>query len=318
MAVRSRHAIPSWSLGSLQELGCAGEGAVTLNSNGVTIHTNGIAIIEFLGPEEYKSGASIFESFVRPTWQDCPNQFHFYAPTKEKLFEALGVVALAVREQGFKPLVHIESLGSEHGLAPTRTGTPGVTWREIKPIFQEINRFSEFNTVLMVSACNGAHFVSALDPTDAAPFWGILGPIGIARAEDLLEDFGGFYRSFLVDYDFMKAFAVLNSHREDEARNYHFYTADHFFMLLWATYIKTEGSKVALDRRVTKLMSRAPSITGAGKRAYGRMRQKLLAQLGDHEGYFERLKGTYFMEDVLPGMADRFGVTYERVLDRLS
>ena len=318
MGVPGRDAIPSWLSGDLYELGQRDEGAMTLNSDGVTIHTNGIAIIEFLGPEEYKAGASIFQSYVRPTWTDCPNQFHFYAPTKDKLFEALDVVARAVKEQGFKPLVHIESHGSETGLSPTRRGSSGVTWGEIKPIFQEINLHAEFNTVLMVSACNGAHFVSALDPTDAAPFWGILGPIGTARAEHLLEDFGGFYRSFLLDYNFLKAYQVLNAHRDGEDRNYHFYTADYFFTLLWAAYIQTEGSRTALEKRVARVMSKAPSVSGAGKRAYGRMRQKLLLQLGDHRAYFEKFKRSFFMEEHLPGMADRFGVTYEQVLDRLT
>jgi hypothetical protein len=48
------------------------------------------------------------------------------------------------------------------------------------------------------------------------------------------------------------------------------------------------------------------------------MHQKLLRELGDHRAYFEKFKRSFFMEDSLPGMADRFGVTYERVLDRLS
>lgn len=289
-----------------------------MNPDGVTIHTNGIAIIEFLGPEEYKAGASIFQSYVRPTWTDCPNKFHFYAPTKDKMFEALDVVTHAVKEQGFRPLIHIESHGSETGLSPTRRGSPGVTWAEIKPIFQEINLHAEFNTVLMVSACSGAHFVSALDPTDAAPFWGVLGPIGIAKTEHLLEDFGGFYRSFLLDYNFLKAYQVLNAHQDGDDRNYHFYTADYFFILLWAAYIQTEGSRTALEKRVTRVMSMAPSVSGAGKRAYARMHQKLLRQLGDHRAYFEKFKRSFFMEDHLPGMAERFGVTYDRVLDRLA
>jgi len=291
---------------------------MTLDSDGVTIHTNGIAIIEFLGPEEYKSGASIFQSYVSPTWTDCPNQFHFYAPTKEKLFEALRVVARAVKEQGFNPLLHIESHGSEIGLSPTRRGSDVVTWAEIKPILQEINLHAKFNTVLMVSACSGAHFVSALDPTDAAPFWGVLGPIGIARTEHLLEDFGGFYRSFLVDFNFRKAYQVLNAHRDGDHRNYHFYPADYFFLLVWETYLQTEGTRMALEKRVTRMLSRAPSVSGAGKRAYGRMRQRLMKGLGDHRAFFERFKRTFFMEDQLPGMADRFGVTYDRVLDRLA
>ena len=116
----------------------------------------------------------------------------------------------------------------------------------------------------------------------------------------------------------MKAYQVLNSYRAGEDRNYHFYTADYFFTLLWATYLKTEGSKVALENRVTRVMSRAPSVSGAGKRAYGRMHQKLLHQLGDHRAYFEKFKRSFFMEDSLPGMADRLGVSYERVLDRLA
>lgn len=289
-----------------------------MGDDGVTINTNGIAIIEFLGPQEYRAGESIFQSYIQPTWKDCPNQFHFYAPTREKLMEALGLIAQATRDQGFHPLVHIESHGNENGLAPTRTGSSLVAWKEIKPIFQEINRQAEFNTVLMVSACNGAHFISAMEATEAAPFWGILGPIDIARTEHLLEDFGNFYRSFLTDFNFRKAFEALNAHKDGSTRNYHFYTADYFFLNLWAAYIKSEGSPAAIERRVTRIMSKGPSVAGAGKKAHGNLRRTLRAKLSDHETIFEQFKRTFFMEDLLPGIADRFGVTYEKALARVA
>lgn len=288
-----------------------------MGEDGITINTNGIAIIEFLGPEEYRAGESIFQSYIRPTWKDCPNQFHFYAPTREKLMDALNGIAQAARDQGFHPLVHIESHGTEDGLA-LAPGSPLVTWKEIKPIFQKINRYAEFNTVLMVSACNGAHFISAMEATEPAPFWGILGPIDIARTEHLLEDFGSFYRSFLTDYNFGKAYGALNAHKDGSVRNYHFYTADHFFLNLWAAYMKTQGSPAAIDRRVTRMMSKGPSVAGAGKKACGNLRRTFRAGLSDHETNFERFKRTFFMEDILPGMADRFGVTYEKALARLA
>lgn len=284
----------------------------------ITIHTNGIAIIEFLGEHEYKTGKSLFESYIKPTWKDCENIFYFFAPTKAQLFLALDNIVQASKNQGFSPIIHIESHGCENGLSTTPSGKEKVDWREIKPYFQAINRYSQFNTVVLVSACSGAHFASALDATDEAPFWAIVGPIEDAQAEDLLEDYGSFYRSFLSDFKFFDAFKKLNQHKDEGQRNYHLFTADHFFISLWAAYLHEEGTPTAIEKRVARVMSKAPPVTGAGRKAYGQMKQTLLQHLRDHRSFFEKFRRTYFMEETYPGMSERFGVTYEAVLERLA
>ena len=110
----------------------------------------------------------------------------------------------------------------------------------------------------------------------------------------------------------------MNQYKTDESRSYHFYTADHFFISLWVAYFRTEGTPKALEKRVARVMNKAPSVSGAGKRAHSRMKLKLLRLLGDHKSYFEKLRRTFFMEDSFPGMAERFDVTYEKVLQKLS
>jgi len=145
-----------------------------------------------------------------------------------------------------------------------------------------------------------------------------VGPIESSRAEDFLEDFGFFYKSFLDDFKFFDAFKKMNQHKIGNNRSYHLYTADHFFISLWAAYLQSEGTPTAIEKRVARVMSKAPSVVGAGKKAYGQMRDILLRQLRDHRSFFEKFRQTYFMEDAFPGMSKRFGVTYDKVLEKLA
>jgi hypothetical protein len=101
-------------------------------------------------------------------------------------------------------------------------------------------------------------------------------------------------------------------------RNYHFYTADYFFINLWAAYMNSHGSAGSIEKRVARVISKIPSVSSVGKKTYGRLRKKLVAQLGDHRTNFNLFKCNFFMEESLPGTANRFGVTYEKVLARLA
>ncbi len=285
--------------------------------SGYEVHTNGIVIIDFLDEGEYKTGQSLYESYIKPTWKDCPNIFYFYAQTKSKLIGILNGVIAAAKEQSFSPIVHLESHGSIYGISTSVRDGENMSWSELSTYLVEINKACKFNLILVTSSCHGANVISQLAPPAPAPFWGNIGPQGISTIEALSIDFGAFYRSFLSDYKFTNAFNIMNSRFKYKHERYIFTPADYWFIRLYAEFLKTEGSKSKLLRRVDRLFNAIPGSTRLGRTGQSALRKRLLAGLSDHEGFFEKFRQEFFMETDCPGTIERFGITYERVQEAL-
>lgn len=282
------------------------------------VHTNGIVIIDFLGDEEYKTGHSLFESYIKPTWTDCANIFYYHAPSKLKLINILNGVITAAKEQEFSPIVHIESHGSIIGMSTTPTGEERMTWKELSTFLVELNKACNFNLILITSSCHGANVISQLIPPNPAPFLGNVGPIGSVSIDSIVRDFGIFYKIFLKDFQFFPAFKSLNAEFMHKHNQYAFTPADYWFLKLYAEFVRTEGSKAQLLKRVDRVFNKITGARGLSRKRQAIVRKRLMAQMSDHQGYFEKFRQGFFMEKDCPGTVERFGITYEKVQEALN
>lgn len=298
---------------SIVQLGLTGILRGEMSKANPTIHTNGIAVLEFLDAGEYKVGQSLLESFIEPSWKSCPNKYYYSAHNKIEFVNNLTLIANAALNQGFKPIIHIDAHGGRTGISNKQTGGEQITWEELKPHFQRINQYSEFNLLILLSTCSGSYLASTLVPMDSAPCWGLAGPIGIASPYDLVEDYGNFYKIFFEKMELGEALRSLNRFSNRDERHYVFTAADIFFNQLWKEYLRTAGSRTEVEKRAEKLINRHIRVSGGGKKTVGNWRKRVIRDLSNHRSFFEKFSRIFFMEDQLPGNLARFGISYDNV-----
>lgn len=280
------------------------------------ISVNGIVVIDFLGESEYKTGRSLNESYISTAWAECPNRFYHHAPTRQIFFAVLEGIANAAENQGFRPIIHIESHGGECGISIDRDGDEFIPWQDLKPYLQRINRYSGLNLLVVMSACKGAYLMRTIQVTEPSIAWAVMGPTITMAHDALLADYARFYAHFFGTYQFLEAFESLNNNKNTEENPYQVASAEFFFYYTFGQYVALAGSRKEIERRVDRNMTALSAFRGCGRQAMRVVRDKLIREMSDHRAHFERFKRIYFLEDEFPGMSDRFEVSYEKALER--
>ena len=279
---------------------------------GYEITSNGIVVIDFLAEHEYRTGQSLSESYIARAWPDCQNRLYYHAPTRERLFAILRGVAEAAELQGFLPILHLESHGSEFGITTDRAGSEFVSWADLRPFLQQINQCSRMNLLVVMSACKGAYLMSATDVTQRAVAWAIIGPTKDLGAESLLADYGRFYSHFFKTLQFGEAFELLNPPGQEGDGLYQVASAEYFFHIIFGRYMAELGQKRIIRLRTARMISENPPPAGFNRKARRALPSQLRNQMRDHQSHFEKFKKIYFMEDIYPGLASRFEVSFEK------
>jgi hypothetical protein len=95
----------------------------------------------------------------------------------------------------YVPLVHLECHGSLDGIEfADRTS---LTWLQVKDVLTPLNVATRLNLILVISACHGMAFASAVYVTDPAPVYAFIGPSRDMQAQELLTGFLAFYDRYL-------------------------------------------------------------------------------------------------------------------------
>ncbi|MDR6539491.1 hypothetical protein [Variovorax soli] len=172
-----------------------------------------IVIVQSLGPEDHlKSGRELFD-YLNPLIQDrgipvdleiqeCESASQFRDIARELQNQVLA--------GGPVPVLHVETHGSDDQSGLVFSDSSQLNWDEFSNLTRSLNEATQFNLLVIVAACFGAHFLlSQFKLREPSPFWGFIAPSHLTNGAELLGSFRQFYRTLLASRDASGAFHSL-------------------------------------------------------------------------------------------------------------
>lgn len=142
-----------------------------------SLHFDTIDVIEWLGPDDGKTGWRLFEDLQPIGLLSRPlvTVRHSRVTNRAEFLLSLERIALDAKSNRHSPVIHIET----HGIVPEIGLSPGiglssadmVAWAELSSALVPISAISGVNTLVILAACEGAGGVQMLQPTERAPFF---------------------------------------------------------------------------------------------------------------------------------------------------
>lgn len=164
----------------------------------VTMRYNRVCIVEWLYPDERKTGEQL-QDFLRRHKPDAECTY-VGAHSKQDVLRALDDIARATEREGVLPLLHIEAHGDKDATGyagPDGAGNEErLSWDEMRDTLVRINSASRANLVLFSAACWGLGAVMAATE-GPLPFMVVAGPTLKVLPGPLLEATKEFYRHAL-------------------------------------------------------------------------------------------------------------------------
>lgn len=202
---------------------------------------------------------------------------------------------------GVKTLIHLECHGHFDGFELS-DGTVHP-WATLKPALVALNIALKLELILVIAACEGGAFATAVTMSDRAPFWGLIGPTTPLSGPQLEAAFRAFYEVLLRDKSPAKAVEAMNV--ASAPAEFFRTTARGLFERAWQHYKSTHRHGVGLERRLVRMRERA------AKENVLISDDQLLASLAVSEPRsFARFRRTYFMQDLFPEHDKRFPMRY--------
>ncbi len=276
-----------------------------------TVMFNTVVVLECLGSGAPKTGQTLYDDVIFPMrsrHDEMHSVFHSLS-NKATLLQRLDEIAVAVRRQHWRPLIHIEAHGSEAGIEVGDNDV--VTWTEIAPALARINEGCRNNLIVNATACNGWFLTGALMPSDRAPVNFIIGPPDSMSASALLAANRAFYMSLLVSFDLTVALGVMNEGRPYTEWLIKPATAEILFCRVFRQYVAELGSDVALQERENAIVADVVRSRQLTPLQSADLRLRVRTDLKDHRAAFARHRHTFLMLDLYPELEGRFGLKFE-------
>jgi hypothetical protein len=266
-----------------------------------------IYIVESLPPDERPTGQDLKEELARiavgrswfPTVKLLPS-------SDRATFEThLAAIANETRAKNSGPLLQIETHGSSDQTGLRLASGETITWRELKPLLQQINLPTAMNLLVLMSSCYGSWLFGAIDPGDRAPFWAMIGPDRELSPETLLSSWMEFYKVLFETNDGAIAWRAMNQLEKPQPVTFAFFSAIHVFQLVLYGYFKEYGNVRGIERRAARLHMQwhlfGPPTPPP----------PFAKWIGAHQWQFAKYWRKFFLIDLYPENALRFHLTYE-------
>lgn len=206
------------------------------------------------------------------------------------------------------PIIHIDAHGDRDGVQlPSREFVP---WEHLRDVFTAINRATRMNLLVFLAACEGAHLVSLLRPTDRAPVRALIGPTRQVKAGEVERAIVTFYRSLFVDGNARTAWLSMNRVVDPGETTFAMYPAEFLLCTIFNHYLRSLCSEEALNARqhtIEQQLRREgiPESVLVARRQHFRTYQR------DHRRHFEHTKSHFLFLDEHPELATRFPVSFD-------
>jgi hypothetical protein len=273
------------------------------------LYLSAVFVIESLRKGDRLTGRRIFEglrSFVS-TVQPPITVRHTPVETKEQFFQTLREIADEARLYSHIPILNIEAHCSQQGMQVT--SGEFISWSELKDQFTELNAITRLNLLVLMSACEGAHLVSIVQPTDRSPVAGIIGPNRVVSDVEVETAGLAFYKKLFEAGDAIAAWRAMNDAVDPNTRTFSLFPAEHFFREVYRRFTAAKCTEEALTEReenfVAKLSTDLPG------EEVQRQRERFRFFIRDHRPRFEEYKSHFFFCDIYPENRERFSISFE-------
>ncbi|MCK8604415.1 hypothetical protein [Desulfoferrobacter suflitae] len=277
------------------------------------VKTTNIWLIEWLSPAERRTGRELHEwmETKRSGWS-----IYNSCDSKAEVLEYINRAA-AIAERGlFVPLLHIEAHGGGAGIAPSASrDAEFLSWEELTDPLQQLNLGTKCNLIAVVAACIGFAGIKALRQGPRAPAVALVGLDSTVSPTDLLMGTKELYRRCMDDSPRLTE-VVESASRE---------TGTAAFQLEPLATLAYE----ALVETLVKM--RRPSVRHERINEF-RQRMALGTDLSPEEieyrlasipilppwNEIQQTWDTMFMIDLEPRNAERFGIDWKTIVDKIG
>jgi hypothetical protein len=273
-----------------------------------------LVIVESLESHEPKTGritADLLESLVaeyastlRVQFETCDSAADF-----RSLVQSLAEEAFAGLEA---PVLHLECHGSEsHGLEFANGSC--MAWDDLAEVLNTLNIATSFNLLVVLAACYGGQLLGEITAIRPAPCWCVVAPTQTVDPSDILRGFRTYYATLLKTGDAGHAAQQLSSISVSSGE-WFVQPAQTWFERLVVDYARTHYNRSAAKARARAMTAKLRS-EGTNTSCDAMLEILRRQHRSDLTGkYFD----TYFSTGRIPGSAERFSATRERVATRLQ
>ncbi len=267
-----------------------------------------VAIIQSLDPGEFATGTELGKSIegLRDDHADVPDVELINVVGRKEFLQAISKLTAEVEQQDAVPILQIEMHGWEDksGLAFPDDST--LRWQDLSDPLARLNRATDFNLLVCMSACFGGHSLSFVRPNGPSPCFGLIGPTHTVSPSELLGGFRSFYRELIVTRDVNAALTKLHSLSLQEG-GYINITAEEWFFKIADGYLKTyctEERLTARGKAITEKLMKGGKHLNAAQRA-------AISDIGKTfaNSFLDRRFPEFFMLDAIPENQVRFGAS---------
>ena len=280
----------------------------------VGISISRIIVIESLAPHEVHTGA-LQADWIRALMSDNNVGISVDLATVLGAAEfrtAIHELVDRARTSGDWPMLHIECHGSKSTGLWFADETV-IPWEGLGSLFAELNVATEFNLLVLVSACFGAYLTGQFSPVRQAPAWGIIAPTHTVDSAEILSGFRSFYDCFAKTCDLGTAAAQLSRSPLSEGAWFSKLAEDWYEQLITA-YTRKHCTRDAI-RHWARTLSHKMRAAGIPATVRGLERDLSMRNASDLTGkYFDR----FFCLTELPGNIGRFHPVRQRVQDQID
>jgi hypothetical protein len=139
-----------------------------------------IAVLQSLPPGEMQTGRRFCEDVETTNmFHDRGLEIQFLDVLTKPAFLAALRQFQREAEGGTYPFLHIECHGSYDQAGIILADDSFLPWAQLKPYFTTFNVATRCNLLVVLAACYGGYHGEIILPTERAPCWALVGPIGM-------------------------------------------------------------------------------------------------------------------------------------------
>lgn len=279
------------------------------------IYFDTVHIIESLRPGDCPTGRRLFEVLETLAAKPAVTARFWSVQSRAEFLEKLRSIARDSRADGHFPLLHIEAHGSSQGIQ-VRSGEC-LSWSEFKGELTTINEISRLNLLVILVACEGAHLLSIIQPTDRAPVLALIGPNRIVTEDEIERASLAFYRTLFGANDGAAAWRAMNDAVSPGRLTFPVFTAEYVLRYVMNSYLQIQCTEEALNSR-QRMIELQLERDGMPKWDIVRGGERFRQYQRDHRSRFAEIKNHFLFCDLYPENDTRFAVSFEDCLKNPS
>lgn len=268
---------------------------------------NCIVILDSIPAGELNTAQRLYEDveICAAAYSPTPGIAYLRVENESSLFDYLRQLQLQNEQNDAFPLLHIESHGYEDGLQLADRTL--VSWERLNEALIPLNVAMRLNLLVVLASCFGGALTKALQLTDRAPVWGLIGPTQEVSSGEVGMHFSTFYRTLLSTGSPKAAIDALN--QVSDHSKYWRTTAEWYFYEVWKSYKEKLCTPQKLKARAREIRKRAKLQKLQPLLKVSDFKKRLIRQEPEE---FNKFRDCYFMCDLYPENQERFSVTYKK------